>query len=135
MSSREHEHTLNVWLAGLLRERGLTAQQERILRGRRIDVDIRVGPVKIALEAEQGQTKAKRREAIQDADRRLEQRLAECAIAVCYPSGITAPDEIPNSRMLWTIRAPNMQVPAGEVRWREADLIDNPVSTRPTWEP
>lgn len=122
MSSREHEHTLNVWLAGLLRERGLTARQERTLRGRRIDVDIRVGPVKVALEAEQGQSNAKRREAIQDADRRLEQRLAECAIALCYPSGITSPDEIPDSRMLWTIRAPNMQVPASEVRWREADL-------------
>ena len=57
--AREHEHTLNVWLAELLRERGLDARQEQTLGGRRIDVDIRVGPVKIALEAEQGQSAAR----------------------------------------------------------------------------
>ena len=90
--------------------------------GKRIDVDIRVGPVKIALEAEQGQTNAKKRDAIGDADRRLKQGLAECAIAVCYPEGITELEQIPQSRMLWTIRAPNMSVSANESRWDEADL-------------
>ena len=122
MTTREHEHTLNVWLAGLLRRRGLNAQQERMQGGRRIDVDIRVGPVKIALEAEQGQTNAKKREAIEDADRRLKQGLAECAVAVCYPEGITKPKQIPQSRMLWTIRAPKALVPADEAQWGDANL-------------
>lgn len=122
MTTKEHEHTLNVWLADLLRQRGLNARQERMQGGKRIDVDIRVGPVKIALEAEQGQTNAKKREAIEDADRRLKQRLAECAIAVCYPEGITEPEQIPQSRMLWTIRAPNISASADESRWDEADL-------------
>ena len=122
MTTREHEHTLNVWLADLLRRRGLNAQQERMQSGRRIDVDIRVGPVKIALEAEQGQTNAKKREAIEDADRRLKQGLAECAVAVCYPDGITRPNQIPQSRMLWTIRAPKALVPADEAQWGDADL-------------
>ncbi len=90
--------------------------------GRRIDVDIRVGPVKIALEAEQGQTNAKKRDAIEDADRRLKQGLAECAVAVCYPDGITRPNQIPQSRMLWTIRAPKALVPADEAQWGDADL-------------
>ena len=106
MSAREHEHTLNVWLAELLRERGLDARQERMQGGRRIDVDVRVGPVKIALEAEQGQSDAKKREAVADADRRLEQGLADCAIAVCYPDGITASEHIPHANLLWNIRNP-----------------------------
>ena len=122
MTTREHEHTLNVWLADLLRRRGLNAQQERMQGGRRIDVDIRVGPVKIALEAEQGQTNAKKREAIEDADRRLKQGLAECAVAVCYPDGITEPKQIARSRMLWTVRAPRALVPADEAQWSDANL-------------
>ena len=102
---REHEHTLNVWLAELLRGRGLDARQEQAQGGRRIDVDIRVGPVKIALEAEQGQSAAKKREAIGDADRRLEQKLADCAVAVCYPDGIGRREDIARADLLWTIRA------------------------------
>ena len=122
MTTREHEHTLNVWLADLLRQRGLNAQQERMQRGGRIDVDIRVGPVKIALEAKQGETNAKKREVIADADRRLKQGLAECAVAICYPDGITRSEQITRSRMLWTIRAPKALVPADEARWSDADL-------------
>lgn len=103
---REHEHTLNVWLAESLRERGLDARQESAQSGgKRIDVDIRVGPVKIALEAEQGHTAAKRSEAIRDADSRLTQNLADCAIAVCYPDGIAARGDIPQADFLWNIRA------------------------------
>ena len=119
---REHEHTLNVWLSDLLRQRGLNARQERMQGGRRIDVEVRVGPVRIALEAEQGQTNAKKRDAIGDADRRLEQGLAECAIAVCYPEGITEPHQIPHSRMLWMIRAPNTLWEPSAARWSGANL-------------
>ena len=106
MSEREHEHTLNVWLAELLRERGVDARQERARGGRRIDVDVRVGPVRIALEAEQGQSAAKMREAVGDAGRRIEQGLADCAIAVCYPDGITARERIPHANLLWNILTP-----------------------------
>ena len=106
MPAREHEHTLNVWLAELLRERGLDARQESAQGGgRRIDVDIRVGPVKIALEAEQGQSAAKKREAIGDADSRLKQGIADCAVAVCYPDGIAAREDISQANFLWNIRA------------------------------
>ena len=67
MANVEHEHTLNVWLAELLRRRGLNARQERKQANRkRIDVEIHVGNVKIALEAEQGQSSTKQREAIAD---------------------------------------------------------------------
>ena len=46
----EHEHTLNVWTAGLLRSLyGLDARQEQTQEGgKRIDIEVRIGPVKIA---------------------------------------------------------------------------------------
>ena len=123
MANVEHEHTLNVWLADLLRRRGLNARQERKQANRkRLDVEIHVGNVKIALEAEQGQSSTKQREAIADADRRLHQGNADCAIAVCYPDGITAPYLLEQSRVLWAIRAPNHRAPVNEVRWADADL-------------
>ncbi len=123
MANVEHEHTLNVWLAELLRRRGLNARQERKQANRRrIDVEIHVGNVKIALEAEQGQGSTKKRDAIGDADGRLRQRNADCAIAVCYPDGITARSQLEHSRVLWAIRAPNRRAPVNEVRWADADL-------------
>ena len=125
MSAREHEHTLNVWLAELLRERGLDARQESARGGRRIDVDVRVGPVRIALEAEQGQSAAKMREAVGDAARRIEQGLADCAIAVCYPDGITAREMIPHVNLTWNILAPrdgrSTEIPSA-ANWGNGDL-------------
>ena len=123
MANVEHEHTLNVWLAELLRRRGLDARQERKQANRkRIDVEIHVGNVKIALEAEQGQSSTKKKDAIGDADGRLRQGNADCAIAVCYPDGITARSQLEQSRLLWTIRSPNHRAPVNEVRWADADL-------------
>ncbi len=123
MTNVEHEHTLNVWLAELLRDRGLNARQERKQANRkRIDVEIHVGNVKIALEAEQGQSSTKKRDAIADADGRWRQGNADCAIAVCYPDGITARHQLEDSRLLWTIRAPNLRAPVNESRWADADL-------------
>ena len=120
----EHEHTLNVWMAGLLRDLyGLDARQEQIQAGGlRIDIEVRVGPVKIALEAEQGQSAAKMWEAIGDADRRLEQKNADCAIAVCYPEGIGSEGEIKDCHLVWTIRAPNSRGASEDARWTEGPL-------------
>ena len=104
MTSREHEQTLNVWLAGLLRERGLNARPEVMHTGiGRIDVEVHIGPAVIAVEAEHGQTAAKRNEAIGDADRRLEQKLAHCAVAVCYPDN-TDQESLPGAQFLWAVR-------------------------------
>ena len=104
MTSREHEHTLNVWLAGLLRERGLNARQEVNHPGvGRVDVEVRIGPAVIAVECEHGQSAAKRADAIGDADRRLEQELAHGAVAVCYPDD-TDEISLPNARFVWAVR-------------------------------
>ena len=104
MTTKEHEQTLNVWLTGLLRERGLNARPEVTHPGNlRIDVEVRIGPAVIAVECEHGQSPAKRSEAIGDADRRLEQGLAHGAVAVCYPDNSTE-GSLPGAQFVWTVR-------------------------------
>ena len=104
MTTREHEQTLNVWLAGLLRERGVNARQEVTHPGLgRIDVEVRIGPAILAVEAEHGQSTAKQAEAVRDADRRLEQGLVDAAIAVCYPDD-TDEQSLPGAQFLWAVR-------------------------------
>ncbi len=127
MTTRQHESTLNVWLAEFLTQRGLNARQEHMQPGgRRIDVLISVGSARIALEAEQGQSTAKRNEAIRDADARLAQNLADCAIAVCYPDGITRKEQMRNCRVLWAIRSPDRLRQGAAPLWNEADAAELP---------
>ena len=133
MATREHEQTLNVWLAGLLRERGLDARPEVMRSGNRrvdagvegeaegarggslrVDVEVRIGPAIIAVECEHGQSPAKRAEAVGDADRRLEQGLAHGAVAVCYPDNTTE-GSLPEARFIWAVRdAAGVAVGRGE---------------------
>ena len=84
MTTREHEQTLNVRLADELRARGLDAKPEVMHPGnRRVDVEVRIGPARVAVEAEHRQSSAKRSEAIGDADKRLPgiENLADVAVA------------------------------------------------------
>ena len=104
MTPREHEGTLNVQLADELRKRALDAKPEVMHpRALRVDVEVRVGPVTIAVEAEHGQSAAKRAESLRDADARLQQGLAQCAVAVCYPDDTTR-ESLPHARLAWTAR-------------------------------
>ena len=104
MTPRTHEQTLNVWLAQALQEHHLDAKPEVTHPGnRRIDIEVTVGPAKIAVEAEHGQSNAKQREAIHDADARLSQNLTQCSVAVCYPDDTTK-ESLPDSEFLWTLR-------------------------------
>ncbi len=123
---QEHEQTLNVWLAGHLKKYGLDAKPESRHPGnRRIDVEIRIRPLVIALEAEHGQGPGKKASAIQDADARLKQKLAQCAIAVCYPE-FTTEESLPTAQLLWTVRDPAAPTPAA-AEWSEG-TIDQLVS-------
>ncbi len=104
MTTREWESTLNIRLAGELRRYGLSARPEVIHPGnRRIDVEVRIGPAVIAVEAEHGPRRAKQVAAIGDADARLEQGLAQCAVAVCYPDDTTE-ESLPAAQLQWTVR-------------------------------
>ncbi len=118
MTPREHEQTLNVWLAGLLRQRGLNARPEVTHPGNlRVDVEVRIGPAVIAVEAEHGQTPAKRAEAIGDADARLMQKLAHGAVAVCYPDHTTE-KSLPDAQFIWMVRDGVNAAP----HWTSGDL-------------
>ena len=111
MTTREHEHTLNIWLAEALKKRGLNAIAERPDRRRRIDVKVTLqrarggAEVVVAVEAEQGQNPAKMAGSIRDAEARLpaQQNLARCAIALCYPD-LTTPESLPSADLMWTVR-------------------------------
>ena len=117
----EHEHTLNVWLASHLKSYGLAAKQEVKKPGnRRLDVEVKIGPLSIAIEAEHGQSSAKKAAAIRDADARLKQNLAQCAIAVCYPDDTTE-ESLPSAQLLWTVRDPAAPTPAS-AHWGSGDL-------------
>ena len=100
---KEHEQTLNVWLADALKKRGLDAKPEVTHGSRRIDVEVRIGPATIAVEAEHGQSNAKKAEAVRDADARLKQKLVQCAVAVCYPD-YTTPESMPKAQLIWAVR-------------------------------
>ena len=104
MATREWESTLNIRLAAVLRGWGLDARPEVIHPGnRRIDVEVHIGPALIAVEAEHGQSAGKRADAIRDAEARLEQGLAQCAVAVCYPDGTTE-GSLADTPVIWTVR-------------------------------
>ena len=103
MPSDPHEHTLNVRLADALRARGLDATPEVAHAGRRIDVEVNIGIVRVAVEAEHGQNPAKQREAIKDADARITQNLTRVAVAVCYPDNTTE-NAIPTAQYLYQVR-------------------------------
>ena len=119
--NREHEQTLNVWLAAHLRKLGLNARPESKQKGnRRLDVEVRIGPLVVAVEAEHGQSRAKQAEAIRDADARLQQKLAQCALAVCYPDNTTE-ESLPTAQLLWTVRDPAAPTPA-QAEWSAGNL-------------
>ncbi len=112
---------MNVWLASHLRKYGLNARQESTQPGnRRLDVEVRIGPLVIAVEAEHGQSRAKQTAAIRDADARLRQGLAQCAVAVCYPDNTTE-ESLPAANLLWTVRDPAAPTPAA-ADWSAGDL-------------
>ena len=118
MATREWESTLNIRLAAVLRGWGLDARPEVIHPGnRRIDVEVHIGPALIAVEAEHGQSPGKRADAIRDAEARLEQGLAQCAVAVCYPDGTTE-GSLPDTPLIWTVRDGSGSAP----NWVEGNI-------------
>ena len=83
------EDKLNIRLAGLLAAEGLDAEgEDERTGGRRIDVFVRIGGRRIAVEAKKGNLPRDRDAALAAAAERLEQGLADAAVAVCYPESL-----------------------------------------------
>ncbi len=118
-----YESTLNTWLAAVLRERGLDARAESGQSGgKRLDVEISLDGLKIALEAEQGFSATKRASAMKDADSRLRDDLADCAIAICYPAGLGSAAELGECELLHTVRAHKERPPAKKTSWKRDSI-------------
>ncbi len=118
-----YESTLNTWLAASLRERGLDARAESGQGGgKRLDVEVALDGLKIALEAEQGVSKAKKASAIKDADSRLRDDLVDCAVAICYPPDLRSAAELAECQLLHTLRTHKERPPANKTGWKTDGL-------------
>ena len=102
MTPSTHEQTLNIDLADQLKIRGLDAEPELQYLSARPDVEVRLPPVTIAVEAKVGQTNAKKSEAVKAAKLRMEQGLAQCGIPLCYPKGTTR-ETLPECDLAWAV--------------------------------
>ncbi len=123
MPERKYESTLNTWLAEALREHGLDAREESGQGGgKRLDVEVRFDQIKIALEAEISHSAAQRASAIKDADSRLRDDLADCAIAICYPEGLWSASDLKGCRLLHTLRTHKDRPSAAKTEWKQDDL-------------
>ncbi len=118
-----YESTLNTWLAAVLRERGLDARAESGQGGgKRLDVEVALDGLKIALEAEQGFTTTKKASAIKDADSRLRDDLVDCAVAICYPEGLRSANELAECQLLHTLRSHKERPSANKTSWKQDSI-------------
>ena len=123
MANSAYESSLNTWLAEALSRQGLPARAESAQGdGKRLDVEIQLDQLKIALEAERGKDKAPRKSAIQDADSRLNDGLVDCAIAICYPAGLQSRADLARCQMLHTLRTHKERPPANKSEWKPVDI-------------
>lgn len=121
----EHEQTLNVFMAKLLAANGLDAKPEaqRVAPdGKpgprdRIDIQVRIGPAVVAIEAKQGQGPEQRRAAVEAADERVRMGYADCGVALCYPDDSTE-DSLPDAEFVWCVRGGVLQ----DARWDSGNL-------------
>lgn len=120
-----YESTLNTWLAEALRLQGLDARAESGQGGgKRLDVEIRLDRIVVALEAEKGFSKTKQTSAIRDADARLDDDLADCSIAICYPEDIHTKEELAHCEVLYTVRTHNNRPNASNSEWNEVSIAE-----------
>ena len=118
-----YESTLNTWLAETLVAHGLDAKPESSQGGnKRLDVEVNFDEVKIALEAEQGKSTAKKAEALKDADGRLRDDLADCAIAICYPDGLQTKEELADCELIYTLRTHKNRPTAAKTTWTSGSI-------------
>ena len=123
MKERAYESTLNTWLAEALRGAGLDARPESGQGGgKRIDVEVRLDGIKVALEAEQGVSTSKKASAIKDADQRLLQELADCAVAICYPDGLSTAEDLASCELLHSLRTYKDRPPANQTQWTRGNI-------------
>ena len=95
------EEKFNLRLAELLMAEGLDAEGEsEQTGGKRIDVLVRIGQRRVAIEAKKGTLPKNRNQALADAAERIEDNFADAAVAVCY-SEDSPLDSLTSNTRLW----------------------------------
>ena len=85
----KHEDVHNSRLAELLGSGNITAEFQKKRLGGKIDVDVTINGIIIALEGKNGWEESSRNKAIKDATGRLQTGKAKAGMGVCYPHGPT----------------------------------------------
>ena len=85
------ESELNIGLSDLLRQKGLACStpEKSVGRGKRHDIDIKIGVLNAVIEAEKGHTTVAFNNAFKEAAGRLKDHTADIAVALCYAPGST----------------------------------------------
>ncbi len=101
MPTHTQEELLNNELAKLLTDRDIPSKAERRERRKRMDVVADVDGLRVVIEAETGFHRKK--QAIKDADARLNQGLTTIVFALCYPDSL-AQEDVADAVLTWTVR-------------------------------
>lgn len=112
-----NENPLNVRLCDLLVDAGIAA--ETLVRHGRSETDIecRIGDHIVALEAEHGESSAKKAEAIRDADTKLARQVCDAAIALVYPENYRTRRDLETGRVQAHVRVAGKQPKPAETTW------------------
>ena len=112
-----NENPLNVRLCDLLVDAGIAA--ETLVRHGRSETDIecRIGDHIVALEAEHGESSAKKAEAIKDADTKLARQVCDAAIALVYPENYRTRRDLETGRVQAHVRVAGKQPKPAETTW------------------
>ena len=121
-SQAPHENVLNVRLSDLLRKKGLASSRPEKITGRkRLDISIKVGMLHAVIEAEKGQTPKAKKQAAEEADGRLADKVADIALALCYADGVNE-ENMAEQQFLWAVRTP--RTAGRKADWAEGGLDD-----------
>ncbi len=118
MAAHDDEQLLNGQLATLLSEHGLSAQAERRIGKKKIDVEVRLDGLTVMLEAEADNQK----QAIKEAEGRLRDGLTSIVFAINYTAGLTVDSFGQGTRLDWSLRTEAARLLKQPIAWSSGDV-------------
>ena len=112
-----NENPLNVRLCDILVDAGIAAETLVRHGNSETDIECRIGDHIVALEAEHGESNAKKAEAIKDADTKLARQVCDAAIALVYPENYRTRRDLETGRVQAHVRVAGKQPKAAETTW------------------
>ena len=113
-----NEIVLNALLWDIIKEQGIDSQaEEPNADGSKTDIRCTVGDSIVAVEAEHGETSAKKKSANADADNKLARQVCDVAVALVYPAKCNTRGDLLNSDLLVNVRTPSFQPDPKQTKW------------------